>query len=171
MSFSGIDIVFVVIILAFAFTAWRHGFVGEVLGKIAPVVSILVAALFFADLAPTVVKLVAVPAALSAVIAFIVLFVATFIVIKLVQVVLSGIINSLDVLKLNSLLGLVLGVLEGLIVVSAIMIVLLVLPWEKGHALVHASFAWSLLGSLLQSPANRVQQFLQDATKTVQEAV
>ena len=64
MSFTILDIAFAVIVLVFAFTAWRRGFVSEVLVKLAPIVSLLVAALFFGDVAPLISRAVAVPPAL-----------------------------------------------------------------------------------------------------------
>ncbi|MCR5725402.1 MAG: CvpA family protein [Treponema sp.] len=164
MNFTVIDIVFAIIVLVFAVMAWRRGFITEVLEKLAPVVSILVAALFFGQLAPVVVSVVSVPPVLSAVIAFVVLFVGTFIVIKILQVVLKGVVDSIDILKVDSILGLVLGVLEGLIVISAVMILLLVLPWESCHTLVYDSFAWSFLGGILATPTDRVQEFLRSTT-------
>ena len=165
MTFSVIDIIFAVILVIFAFTAWHRGFISEVLGKLCPVVSVLVAALFFGQLAPYVVKLAPVPPALSAVVAFIFLFVATFIIIKILQTVLHGLTDAIDVLKVDKLLGLVLGALEGLLVVSAIMILFLCQSWFPAlQRIVYDSLAWSLLGSLLATPVEKVQEFF-NATK------
>lgn len=161
MSFSVIDIVFGVIVLAFAFMAWRKGLIAEVLGKLAPIISLLVAALFFGQLAPHVVKVAPIPHALSAVVAFLVLFVGTFIIIKILQVVLSGLVSTIDVFKLDKLLGLILGAVEGLFIVAAIMIILLAQPWFTNlHDVIHESIFWILLGALVSSPVERVQEFL-----------
>ena len=156
MSFTMLDIILSVIVLVFALGAWINGLIKELLGKLAPILSILVAALSFGSLAPVVQRSIKQPA-LSAVVAFLALFVVTFLIVKIVQSLLSTVFSGEILGSLNRVLGLLFGVMEGLAVVSAVIIVLLAQPWFKVDELVHRSLYWQLLGALLSGPAVRVK--------------
>ena len=166
MSFTVLDIIFSIIVLVFALGAWMNGLIKELLGKLAPVVSILVAALFFGSLTPAVQRSIPQPA-LSAVVAFLTLFVVTFLAVKIVQKLLSVVFSG-DILgSLNRVLGLLFGVVEGLAVVSAVIIVLLVQPWFSVDEAVQSSLYWQLLGALLESPVVRVRDIFAAAKEDV----
>ena len=166
MSFTTIDIIFSIIVLVFALGAWLSGLIKELLGKLAPVVSILVAALFFGSLTPTMAGFISYTP-LAAVVAFLVLFVVTFIAVKIMQKLLSVIFSGEILGALNKILGLLFGLVEGLAVVSAIIIVLLVQPWFNVEALVRESLYWQLLGALLDAPVTRVRDVFAAAKEDV----
>ena len=62
MTFTFIDIFFLIIILAFAFIATIHGFIKEVFGKIAVIAGVFAGFCFCGLLAPSIGKIIHIPA-------------------------------------------------------------------------------------------------------------
>ncbi|MBQ0051329.1 MAG: CvpA family protein [Treponema sp.] len=151
MTFSFIDIIFLVIILFFALTAMAHGLIKEVFGKLAVIAGLFVA-FYFCGMFSSYFKNIIDNPTVDVVLSFLSLFIVTFIVVKIVQIIL-GLIFSGEILgSLNRVLGLFFGLIEGALVVCCILILLQAQPWFNASAVVEKSTVASILLPLLEKP-------------------
>ena len=93
MSFAVIDWIFAGVILLFAIGGVIKGFIDNVFGKIAFIAGIILAWLFYKDIATGLLKDIKVQFAAN-IIAFLLIFVVTFLVIKLVQMIVAKFLNG-----------------------------------------------------------------------------
>lgn len=156
MHFSFIDIVFSVIVLFIAISACVHGFIAEIFGKIAVIASFFTAFYFCGKLAAKMQNIISVKGVCIAV-SFAILFIATFLAVKIIQTAIKSLFSG-DILKsLDRVLGFILGLFEGLLVISAILILLISQPWFSLDRLLDSSFYWSMLDSFLTKPIQYVK--------------
>ncbi|MCR5289533.1 MAG: CvpA family protein [Treponema sp.] len=138
MSFTALDCIFFIVVLFFALLASIRGFINEIMGKMAMVLAIGVAVLFYQKLAHEIVWLIP-HKGLGAIAAFIMLFVITFLAVKIVQLILSKIFSGALLGSLNHALGLLFGCVEGLVVVLIILYVLCRQPFFDVQGIVKGS--------------------------------
>lgn len=156
MHFSFIDIVFSVIVLFIAISACVHGFIAEIFGKIAVIASFFTAFYFCGKLAAKMQNIISVKGVCIAV-SFAILFIATFLAVKIIQTAIKSFFSG-DILKsLDRVLGFILGLFEGILVISAILILLVSQPWFSLGSLLDSSFYWSMLDSFLTKPIQYVK--------------
>lgn len=156
MHFSFIDIVFSVIVLFIAISACAHGFIAEIFGKIAVIASFFTAFYFCGKLAAKMQNIISVKGVCVAV-SFAILFIATFLAVKIIQTAIKSLFSG-DILKsLDRVLGFILGLFEGILVISAILILLVSQPWFSLDRLLDSSFYWSMLDSFLTKPIQYVK--------------
>lgn len=156
MQLSFIDIVFSVIVLFIAISACVHGFIAEIFGKIAVIASFFTAFYFCGKLAAKMQNIISVKGVCIAV-SFAILFIATFLAVKIIQTAIKSFFSG-DILKsLDRVLGFILGLFEGLLVISAILILLISQPWFSLDRLLDSSFYWSMLDSFLTKPIQYVK--------------
>lgn len=156
MHLSFIDIVFSVIVLFIAISACVHGFIAEIFGKIAVIASFFTAFYFCGKLAAKMQNIISVKGVCIAV-SFAILFIATFLAVKIIQTAIKSFFSG-DILKsLDRVLGFILGLFEGLLVISAILILLISQPWFSLGGLLDSSFYWSMLDSFLTKPIQYVK--------------
>ena len=156
MHFSFIDIVFSVIVLFIAISACAHGFIAEIFGKIAVIASFFTAFYFCGKLAVRMQNIISVKGVCVAV-SFAILFIATFLAVKIIQTAIKSLFSG-DILKsLDRVLGFILGLFEGILVISAILILLISQPWFSLDRLLDSSFYWSMLDSFLTKPIQYVK--------------
>lgn len=156
MHFSFIDIVFSVIVLFIAISACAHGFIAEIFGKIAVIASFFTAFYFCGKLAVRMQNIISVKGVCVAV-SFAILFIATFLAVKIIQTAIKSLFSG-DILKsLDRVLGFILGLFEGILVISAILILLVSQPWFSLDRLLDSSFYWSMLDSFLTKPIQYVK--------------
>lgn len=156
MHLSFIDIVFSVIVLFIAISACVHGFIAEIFGKIAVIASFFTAFYFCGKLAAKMQNIISVKGVCIAV-SFAILFIATFLAVKIIQTAIKSFFSG-DILKsLDRVLGFILGLFEGLLVISAILILLISQPWFSLDRLLDSSFYWSMLDSFLTKPIQYVK--------------
>lgn len=117
MSFTVIDWVFSIIILIFAISGIIKGFIDNVFGKIAFIAGIILAYLFYKDIATGLLKDIKVPYAAN-IIAFLLIFVVTFLIIKIVQMIVAKVFEWSILKNLDRTLGFIFGIVEGAAVVS-----------------------------------------------------
>lgn len=155
MNLAIIDVVFCLLILAFAVNGAAKGFVAELFGKAAFLVGLLVGILFCNGLARILWQWIPV-AFFAQIVAFLLLFIATFLVIKIVQHLLGGLFRG-DILgSLNRALGLLLGLAEGALVVAAALFALHAQPWVEVGPLLQGS----LFDQLFTGPVSRSVEFI-----------
>lgn len=153
MHLTFIDVVFTVIVFVFAIMATTHGFLKELFGKLAIIAGIVVAVLFSSKLSPHMEKFIN-NQAVCIVLAFILLFIAAFLLVKIIQTLIGSVMDG-DILKsLDRVLGFVLGALEGLFIVCAILILVCAQPWFELSVVTDGSFYYKVLAKFIQGPVN-----------------
>ncbi|MBE6345548.1 MAG: CvpA family protein [Spirochaetaceae bacterium] len=157
MNFTIIDVFFAIIIFALAIMGSIKGFIDELFGKLAFVLGLVVAVLFYGKLYPHVEKWISVVFFAQA-ISFILLFIATFLLVKIIQHSVGSFFNSEIMNGLNRALGFFLGAFEGLLIVAVILIILNSQPWFDITALLKNSFFADLLSGFIVQPVNFVNE-------------
>ncbi|WP_294430521.1 CvpA family protein [uncultured Treponema sp.] len=159
MTFTFIDIVFLIIIAAFAIMAMIHGFIQELFGKIAVIAGVVAGFYFCGLLAPHISKIIKIPA-VDVVLAFILVFITAFLLVKIVQIIISTIFSGEILKSLDRVLGLAFGAIEGLLIVSCILIVLKAQVWFDFDSLTDSSTIYRILAPYLSSPINYIRGML-----------
>jgi membrane protein required for colicin V production len=161
-----LDIVCLVIFLIITIRVVARGFVKEFLEMAAFICATAGAVFLSGPLSVLLDKLFG-KTGWNQIIAFLVCFLVIYIVIKILQSALSDLFEKFHLEKLDRALGLVLGIVEGILVVA---IVLLALNWLKGikalniSALLSGSFIAKLLLPIILPFANSIQgQTLREA--------
>jgi membrane protein required for colicin V production len=124
-----IDIVFAVLALLLTVRCALRGFIGELL-SMASVALGLLAALFFYKNGGAYIRTKFMPdiKILPEVLAFIALFLIVFVLIKILARILRDIIEGFKLGGVDRFLGIVFGLVEGLVVISLILVVLTIQP-------------------------------------------
>ena len=138
MSFAFIDVFFALVLLFFAIGAAFKGLVKELFGKAAFILGTVAGVVFFRAVAVRLAPLVSQPL-LAAILAFVLCFSLVFVAVKITQHFISRIFSG-DVLgSLDQALGFFFGLIEGIVVVWAILWLLQAQPWIKVDALLEGS--------------------------------
>ena len=139
-----LDIVFIIIILLALIRGAMRGFVTEVLSMAAIIVGIAMAVLFSSPLSALFAELLG-ESFWNQIIAFLTLFLVTYILIKIIEGLIHRGVEKLRLGKLDRVLGFLLGALEGLLVVSIVLVVLNIQPFFEVTSLLNRSFFAKLL--------------------------
>jgi membrane protein required for colicin V production len=147
-----IDIIFIVLIFILVIRCALRGFVMEVMSMASVVLGLLAALLFYKPGAAFVrTKILEDVEVLPELIAFVSLMIIVFIVIKILERIIQDIISRITLLGgIDHSLGLVLGLLEGLLLVSLILFVLSIQPLFNPDSLLENSFFAKLLNPLMR---------------------
>ncbi|MFW5688107.1 MAG: CvpA family protein [Spirochaetota bacterium] len=138
MEFTGIDIVFAIIVVILAFRAAIRGFVRELLGTAALFLGIMAAVLFSGLVAQLIDEYMG-PSIWSQVIAFLALFLVVYLVVKIFEGALNRIIERIHLDQLDHALGFFLGIVEGLIVVFVVLLLIQIQPFFDPEVLITGS--------------------------------
>lgn len=146
-----IDIIFIVLIFILVLRCALRGFVREVMSMASVVLGLLAALLFYKPGAAFVrTKILEDVEVLPELIAFVSLMIIVFIVIKILERIIQDIISRITLLGgIDHSLGLVLGFLEGLLLVSLILFALSIQPLFNPESLLENSFFAKLLNPLI----------------------
>ena len=148
MDFTGLDIVFIVIVLFLTLRVVIKGFVKEFMSMAALILGIAVAVLFSGFAAQYVQPhLGAGP--WSQVVAFLGLFLVTYIVVKLFENALYRLVEKINLESLDRALGFFLGLAEGLLVVFILILLLQLQPVFDVDELLRESVVARFLTPLL----------------------
>jgi len=150
MGFSVLDIIFVMIIALFMIRCFLTGLISEIL-SMAAIVFGLLASLFFYKNGADIVRENYLPEMeiVPEVIAFIALFLIVFIVCKLLEILLKGIVQGVNLGGADKFLGLVFGFAQGIVVVSIILFLLQIQPLFDSTGLLEGSFFAGVLLPLI----------------------
>jgi len=162
ISFNHLDIVFALILLVAMIRGALRGFVTELLSMSAVILGILAAVFFSAPLSVYVSELLG-ESMWSQIIAFLVLFIVVYLVVKLVEGLMQRGIDALSLKKLDSVLGFLLGALEGLLFVCVALLILYLQPFVDVQGLLEGSYAARIILPFLM-PAGRWLEDLQQTT-------
>ena len=149
-----IDWIFSIIILIFAISGIIRGFIDNVFGKIAFVAGILLAYLFYKDIATGLLKDIKYSFAAN-VIAFLLIFVVTFLVIKIIQMIVAKVFQWSILKSLDRTLGFIFGIVEGAAVVCLIIFVLSAQPFFNTETIFDGSIYYNLVQSLFNSDVKK----------------
>jgi membrane protein required for colicin V production len=152
MSFSPLDALLALVLLAFVGRGVARGFVAEAFALAAVALGALAAALLGGRLAPWVERLFG-PSVWSGAVACLVLFAVVYLVVALAGSGLRSGVESLSLEQLDRALGFLLGVLEGLLVVTGAVVILKVQPLFDSKGLLDGSFCARTLLPLLGATA------------------
>ncbi len=153
ISLSIIDLVFILLILAATVRGVFRGFVAEVGSVAALVLGIGGAILFSKSLARVVEKYFG-DSFWNQLIAFLIIFLAVYITVKLLESLLSGIFERLNLERLDRVLGFFLGIAEGILLVGVVLFVLSWQPFFKTESFLSESIFSKALSPFLPSPAH-----------------
>ncbi len=154
MNFAIIDWVFSIIILIFAVSGLIKGFIDNVFGKIAFVAGILLAYLFYKDIATGLLKDIKIPVVAN-IISFLLIFVVTFLVIKIIQMIVAKVFEWSILKSLDRTLGFIFGIVEGAAVVCLIVFLLSAQPFFNTQTLFEGSFYFNLIQSIFNSDVKK----------------
>ena len=144
MEFVPVDIVFALIILLAMIRGAIRGFVTEFLSMASIILGVAAAVLFSKPLASAFQGFLG-ESMWVRVIAFLGLFVAGYLAVKLVEGLLHKGIEKLNLNKLDRVLGLLLGLLEGVLVVSVAIFLFYVQPFFDVSGLLDGSYFVKLI--------------------------
>lgn len=150
---STIDWVFSAVVVLLASRCFVRGFVHEVLSVASVAVGFLAGLLFSNTVIAQVLPKVGVnslPYQAQYIIAFLLCFILGFIIMKLIErMIREGLeASSLDIF--DRVLGLVLGILEGFIIVGLFVVILAIQPFFEAKALLAGSLYAKLLGPIIE---------------------
>lgn len=148
MNFTVVDWIFSIMILIFAFSGLIRGFVDNVFGKLAFILGILFACLFYVNISVAVFKGIE-NVVLKNVLSFLLIFVVVFLVVKIVQGIISKIFTWQPLKSLDKTLGFFFGIIEGFAVVWLILFLLSIQPFFSAENLVSNSFYQNLINSFM----------------------
>ncbi|WP_407428731.1 CvpA family protein [Treponema sp.] len=159
MTFSFIDIFFLIIILTFAIMVTVHGFVKELFSRLAIIAGVFAGFYFCGMLAPHISKIIKIPA-VDIVLAFILIFVTAFLVVKIIQIVFEKAFSGEIMKSLDRVLGFAFGALEGLLIVFCILILIRSQIWFDLSSLTENSTIYRILAPFLEYPVNYIRGML-----------
>lgn len=148
-TFTAFDWILSGLILIFAFSGLAKGFANNVLGKLAFILGVVFACLFYAKIAVVFFKgteSVALKNALS----FLLIFIAVFLIVKIVQGIISKIFAWQPLKSLDRTLGFFFGIIEGLAVVWLILFLLSIQPFFSAENLIRGSFYQNLINNFME---------------------
>ena len=159
MTFTFIDIVFFIIIAAFAIVAMIHGLIKELFGKLAIIAGVVSGFYFCGLLAPHIAKIIKIPA-VDVVLAFILIFITAFLIVKIIQIIVGAIFSGEIMRSLDRVLGLAFGAIEGLLIVSCILILLKAQIWFDSDSLLSDSTVARIILPYLSQPISYIRGML-----------
>lgn len=156
MTFTVVDWVFSLIILLFAVGGIIKGFIDNVFGKLAFVAGILLAYLFYKDIATGLLKDIKVPIAAN-VIAFLLIFVVVFLVIKIIQMIVARVFQWSILKSLDRTLGFIFGLVEGAVIVCLIIFLLTAQPFVNINPIFEDSFYVNIVFIIFKSTSEEIK--------------
>ena len=138
------DIILLIILLAFVWKGFRAGLIGAIGGFVGIVVGIILGGRFMALVGTWLAKFINIDNAnLANIIGFVLIFIAVNLVVSLIVKLINVVFHIIPFIDLvNKLLGAVVGVIGGMLAISAIVYLLSLFPISDGinEALLKSSF-------------------------------
>ena len=159
MTFTLLDIIFIAIILLLAIHGSVTGFIKEFFSKVAIIVGILLAVIFYDQLSPYLLDYIK-SDFVTKILSFLLIFILVYLIVKLIQHFVGNLFDGEILQGLDRVLGFFLGALEGLLIVCIILILFYAQPWFEIDSIFKGSFFHSALYELLATPVEVVQNFI-----------
>jgi membrane protein required for colicin V production len=155
-----IDIVFVVLALILTVRCALRGFVEELLSMASVVLGLLAALFFYKNGAAFIAeKFMPDIKIFPEILAFIAIFLIVFILIRILARILKDIVEGIRLGGVDRFLGILFGLVEGLIVISLILVVLTIQPLFDPAPILEKSVFADLLRSLIPETGYRAGDF------------
>ena len=151
MSFSPLDIVFIVILAIAAIRCVIKGFISEIFTFISVFGGIIAALLLYNSVSVFISKNIA-NSTWNSLIAFLAIFLIFYLIVKLLERIFINIIDKLSLEKLDQALGLFLGLIEGIFICVTIVLLLQIQPFFEIGELIENSFIGGIIDSILPGP-------------------
>lgn len=164
MSFTVIDWIFSVLIVLLAFNGLFKGFIENVFGKLALILGILFACMFYKKAVESLFKGINNPT-LQNILAFLLVFVVVFLLVKILQMIIGKLFSWQPLKSLDRTLGFCFGIVEGLAVVWLIIFLLTIQPFFNADSLISGSFFAGLINSFLSG--NNTDIYIQEVISNV----
>ncbi|MBQ3686461.1 MAG: CvpA family protein [Treponema sp.] len=143
-----IDLVFFVVVAAFAIIACFKGFVDELFDRGAPLIAVWFAIFGYKVLAVKLLPYVHFPI-LANIFGFLLVFILVFLIIQVLQQVVGKLFEGKILGQLNRLLGFAFGIVEGLAIVAIVLIILTMQPWFDVKPLLTGSIFYRMFQMFL----------------------
>ena len=170
MTFSVLDLVFLIIILSFAVIALIKGFVSELFGKGAPVLSVWIAILTYKLLLPSLECAIKIHI-LAVIVSFLIIFFVCYLILMIVKSILKKLVDNEILGGLNKFLGFVFGIIEGLALVLIILLLLSSQPWFDVSSLLEGSVFYRIFSPLLISSAQTISGAVNSAASGITDGI
>jgi membrane protein required for colicin V production len=145
MTITGIDIVFIIVLLITVVRALVRGFVHEFMSMAAIILGIVTAVLLSGVVAVKIAPYIG-NTTWTQVVAFLGLFLAVYIVVKIFESALNRLVERINLDSLDRALGFFLGMAEGLVLIFIIILIMRVQPFVDLTSVIdHSAFARVLL--------------------------
>jgi membrane protein required for colicin V production len=152
-SFNQFDIVLCLIILILMIRGTIKGFIAEVLSMAAVILGIGLAVIFSGMLSKVVTSIFG-ESIWSPVIAFLGIFIIVYLIVKLLEGAIHKGIEKLNLHKLDRVMGFLLGFIEGILVISCIVLIIRIQPFVDADEMITGSiFARIILPVLIPAAA------------------
>lgn len=148
MSFTLIDVIFILVILIFAIVAMARGFIKAIFSKLCWILGLIFAFLFYKKLTAQMNSLVH-NETISLILCFVLIFIVVFLIVKIIQVILEKVFGGEIMQGLDRALGFFFGLIEGVVFVLIFTFILLNQPWFDCSKLFEGSVIVHLLTPLL----------------------
>lgn len=150
MSFTPVDWVFAIIIIAFALTSLAKGFIESIFNKLSWILGIIAAVLLYKSVSDSFLKSIQ-NQMVRNVCSFVLIFVIVFIIVKLIQMIMKRIFELNILNSLDRVLGFAFGIVEGCAVVALAIFLLNMQPFFNVSKLFEGSFFYNIVSSLFLS--------------------
>jgi membrane protein required for colicin V production len=149
---SFLDIIFLLILLILVVRGAFRGFITEISLMAAPLLGILCAVLFSNLLANVVALITGTKESIwNHIIAFLIIFLLVYLLVFFIQGFLLDIVNRLNLHNLDRALGIILGLVEGVLVIAILLIIASWLPWQGLKQSLQTSIFYNFLMPFLPS--------------------
>ncbi len=161
MEFAIFDAIGVIILIVAAIRGAFRGFVTELMSALSVLAGVLVAIVFTSPATPWLIPYIG-DTFWTPVVAFLVLFVGTYLLVKLLESLLHGLVDRIQIEKLDQALGFFLGLVEGVLLLAVLVFVLQVQPMFEVGRLFTDSFLADLMQRFIPVGAQFIEERLQD---------
>ena len=152
-NFNQFDIVLSIIILILMIRGAFKGFVAEILSMAAIILGIGSSVIFSGLLSNLIVEIFG-ESIWSPVIAFLAIFIIVYLVVKLLEGAIHKGIEKLNLHRLDKVMGFLLGLIEGILIVSCLVFIVRIQPFfEDAHKMLETSFYANIILPILMPTA------------------
>jgi membrane protein required for colicin V production len=161
MEFAVFDAIGIIILIVAAIRGAFRGFVTELMSTLSILAGVLVAIIFTAPTAPLLVPYIG-NTFWTPIVAFLLLFVVTYLLVKLLEALLHGLVERIEIEKLDQALGFFLGIVEGLLLLAVLVFLLRIQPFLEIRGLFEGSFLADLMQRVIPIGAQFIEERLQN---------
>ncbi|GHV84071.1 hypothetical protein AGMMS50212_14110 [Spirochaetia bacterium] len=159
MIFAPVDVVFTLLIVILIIRSALHGFVDEVMGIASVTLGIFFAGAFFNEGAAFIrTRFMQNVKIFPEILSFIILFLIVFVLVKIITAILRDIIVRIKLSGLDSFLGALFGIIEGIVVVGIIIFVINIQPLFDKQKVLNESIYSHLLSNNVQVIQKKIIQ-------------